>query len=270
MKILIPILATTLTFSLSAQEPVEVKPPVKPTPPVKVTPPAKTTPPVKVTPPVKIAPRVKVAPPAKPGIKAPSASPRPPVGRPPTSSKSAQNGAAALRAAAAKSVPQSSKTSQTRRRVVLPPKSTATSRPAQATAHRVPARAIQAAKLSASKELTENITIRLQGSVSDGPPLDLSLTGIGPIFQADVVAGDKFTILSHQYSVKPAGSGYKVEYSIGLRIRMEMAQTGNSVSYEFRDVSVTGTVMVKEGERVVISKNGDRELALTLSKASKK
>ncbi len=51
---------------------------------------------------------------------------------------------------------------------------------------------------------------------------------------------------------------------------MEMSKTGQHTSYEFRDVSVTGTVVVKEGEKVVISKNGDRKLSLTLAKASKK
>lgn len=242
---------------MAAQEPVEVKPPAKPAPPVKATGSKTTT----------------------PGVK-----PATPTNRPAPPVKANSGGGSA------KPVPQSSTTTRARRRsVVLPPNSRSTQRPtvrpappaAQKPSIRVvpqkrhpvyPAAPIERKKAVPvlPKNFTENITIQLQGSVNDGPPLDLSLTGVGPVFQADVVTGDNFTILSHQYSVVPASKGYKVEYNIGLRIRMEMSKTKQATSYEFRDVSVTGTVMATEGEKVVISRNGDRELALTLSKASKK
>ncbi len=117
------------------------------------------------------------------------------------------------------------------------------------------------------KVLTENISIHLQGTASEGTDLDLSLTGIGPIFQADVVTGDTHTILSHSYSVKPNGSGYTVEYNIGLRIRMEVARSKQTSSYESREVSLNGTVLLSEGAKVVISKNGVQELSLSVSKA---
>ena len=118
----------------------------------------------------------------------------------------------------------------------------------------------------APSHLTENVTIHLRGSVNEGTPLNLSLTGIGPIFQADVVTDDAFTVLTHRYSVNPQEGGYRVEYTIGLRIRMEVPGNGLGVNYEYRDVSVVGTVIAKEGKAVVISKNGDRELSLTLAK----
>lgn len=238
-----------LTFSLGAQEAVEVKPPVKTAPPASKT--SKSRVPVK-----------------------------PSTNRKPTESEMKAATAAPTR---------------TRRRVVLPPnaaRSTGpTARPtgrlpsarpavpqnSKSTAARVVRPTIRAVPTSRPavtrvmpKVFTENITIQLQGSVHDGPPLDLSLTGVGPIFQADVVTGDKFTILSHQYSVIPNDCGYKVEYNIGIRLRMEMARNGQNTSYEFRDVSLSGTVIAKEGEKVVVSKNGDRELSLTLGKAKKK
>ena len=116
------------------------------------------------------------------------------------------------------------------------------------------------------KVLAENITIQLQGSVNAGPQLDLSLTGVGPVFQADVLTGDEHTILSHQYSVKPQEGRYRVEYHIGLRVRFESSRNGNTTNYEYRDVSMTGTILAKEAEKVVISKDADRELSLTLKK----
>ncbi len=99
----------------------------------------------------------------------------------------------------------------------------------------------------------------------------LSLTGVGPIFQADVVTGDKHSLFPHHYSVMPHDCGYKVADGIGIRIRMESSHSGpRSISYGYGDVWVTGTLIAKEGEKVVISKNGERDLGLTLAKTARK
>jgi hypothetical protein len=113
------------------------------------------------------------------------------------------------------------------------------------------------------------MTLQLQGSVVGGPELDLAMTGIGPLFRGDVVAGDDPAIVTHTYTVVTAGDGYKVDYSIGLRLQVEKKSDGR-VNVEFHDVVVTGTAMVEEEKTLVISKNGDRELSLTLSKTASK
>jgi hypothetical protein len=122
---------------------------------------------------------------------------------------------------------------------------------------------------SHSNNLAENMTLQLQGSVVGGPELDLAMTGIGPLFRGDVVAGDDPAIVTHTYTVVTAGDGYKVDYSIGLRLQVEKKSDGR-VNVEFHDVVVTGTAMVEEEKTLVISKNGDRELSLTLSKTASK
>ena len=109
-----------------------------------------------------------------------------------------------------------------------------------------------------SNNLTENIMIQLQGSVVGGPDLDLSMTGIGPLFRGDVVAGDDPDILTHTDTVVKAGDGYKVDYSIGLRLKSEQ-KIGNREHIENRDVFVTGAALAEEGKKLVISKNGDRQ-----------
>lgn len=119
-------------------------------------------------------------------------------------------------------------------------------------------------------KLTENITVQLQGSVKGGPVLDLAMTGIGPIFRGDVVAGDSAAIVTHSYTVNPTETGYRVEYSIGLRIKVEHQAEGMPTSVEYRDVIVTGTALAEEGKKLVIAKNGDHELTLTLGKAAAK
>ena len=50
---------------------------------------------------------------------------------------------------------------------------------------------------------------------------------------------------------------------------MEVARNGQNTSYESRDVYRSGTVVAKEGEKIVVAKNRDRELSLTWAKASK-
>ena len=69
-----------------------------------------------------------------------------------------------------------------------------------------------------SKHLSENITIQLQSSVVRGPELDLSMTGIGPVFRGDIVAGDDPDV-ADTYSVVKSGDDYKVKYSIGLWLK---------------------------------------------------
>ena len=75
--------------------------------------------------------------------------------------------------------------------------------------------------------------------------------------------------MTHSYTVVKSGEDYKVDYSIGLRLKVEN-KVDERVNIECRDIVVTGTALVKEGKRLVISKNGDRELGLTLGKASSK
>jgi hypothetical protein len=176
-------------------------------------------------------------------------------------------------------VPESTKSGPTKtapatrtpsRRVVLPSKArnSTSSRPAPPMrSTRPPVR--PSVVESHSNNLAENMTLQLQGSVVGGPELDLAMTGIGPLFRGDVVAGDDPAIVTHTYTVVTAGDGYKVDYSIGLRLQVEKKSDGR-VNVEFHDVVVTGTAMVEEEKTLVISKNGDRELSLTLSKTASK
>jgi hypothetical protein len=238
MKRLIPTVIVGLTFSVGAQEA------AKPT-----APPEKTKPPAAMTKEMQAAVQKAILE-AKAKEKAPSRARNRRVVLPPSSTNRTTGRPVQAQRAPTRTSPGVAQNSANTNRAV------ATSRPAVAEVR--------------PQALTENIVIQLKGNVHSGEPLDLSLTGVGPVFQADVITGEEHTILSHQYAVKPDDGGYRVEYSIGLRIRMEASQNGKVTNYEYRDVSVTGTAIVKEGEQVVISKNGARELSLTVGKASKK
>ena len=113
--------------------------------------------------------------------------------------------------------------------------------------------------------LQENITIQLKGSTQSGDAIDLSLTGIGPIFQSDVFIGEEDNILTHSYSITPSGPNYLVEFSIGTRVRVMTANNGPTKSFQYRDNSISGKVLLKPGKPVTVSNNQGKVLALTVS-----
>jgi hypothetical protein len=113
--------------------------------------------------------------------------------------------------------------------------------------------------------LKENVTIRLQGTTTTGADIDLSLTGIGPRFNADQVVNDD-TVLHCQYVVSETESGYKVTYSVSGRIKVITQTTQKSTNIEFQDVSISGTVLCLAGRPKVIVRNGSKPLQLTIIK----
>lgn len=115
--------------------------------------------------------------------------------------------------------------------------------------------------------LQENITIRLQGTTTTGSDIDLSLTGVGPKFSADQVVNDDI-VLSCEYLVSETETGYKVSYVVSARIKVATQTGPNATSYEYRDVSISGSAICKAGRPLVLVRNGAKPLQLTISKES--
>lgn len=113
--------------------------------------------------------------------------------------------------------------------------------------------------------LKENITIRLQGTTTTGADIDLSLSGIGPRFTADQIVNDD-TVLSCQYVVSETEAGYRVSYSVSARIKVPTHTNQTTTSFEFRDVSITGTVLCHADRPKVLVQNGSKPLQLTIIK----
>jgi uncharacterized membrane protein len=114
-------------------------------------------------------------------------------------------------------------------------------------------------------ELTHNITIRLQGTTTNGDEIDLSLSGIGPSFNADQ-AIDKDTTLSCEYLVAETETGYKVTYRVSKRIKIATENSAGTTKYEFMDVTLSNTVLCAEGRPLVLVLNGGKALKLTITK----
>jgi len=158
------------------------------------------------------------------------------------------------------------------RRVVLPPKNTRPTtttrsgvRPTRVSTGSARRSPVDTTKSAAPQGLQDNITIQLKGVTGSGESIDLSLTGIGPIFQSDVFIGEEDTILTHSYSVTPSGDNYLVEFSIGTRIRVTTSSNGPTKSFQYRDNTISSKVLLKPGKPVTVSNNQGKILALTIS-----
>ena len=114
-------------------------------------------------------------------------------------------------------------------------------------------------------DLTHNITIRLQGTTANGNDIDLSLSGIGPSFNADQSI-DKDTILNCEYMVSETETGYKVTYRVSTRVKIATKTSADTTTYEYMDVSVSNTVLCAEGRPQVLVLNGAKSLKLTITK----
>lgn len=108
--------------------------------------------------------------------------------------------------------------------------------------------------------------IRLQGTTPAGIDIDVSLTGIGPRFKTDQMLDDG-TVAQCEYVVSDNGNGYKVSYSLSVRVKVAM-QPGPNASFQYQDVSTSGTVLCVESRPLVLARNGSKPLQLTITKDS--
>lgn len=113
-----------------------------------------------------------------------------------------------------------------------------------------------------------NLTISLEGTTTTGSVIDLQLTGVGPQFMADQMIGEDGPVLTCQYTVSKNDKGYRVSYSIGVQLRIATSVTQGEkqmTNYQYRDVSLSGTVLCTPGVPVVIVRNAKKPLQLTVA-----
>lgn len=113
-----------------------------------------------------------------------------------------------------------------------------------------------------------NLTISLEGTTTTGSLIDLQLTGVGPTFMADQMIGEEGSVLSCQYTVSKGEKGYRVSYSIGVQLRLPTSVVHGEkevTNYEYRSVSLSGSVLCTPGVPVVIVRNAKKPLQLTLA-----
>ena len=109
-----------------------------------------------------------------------------------------------------------------------------------------------------------NITVRLDGTTTSGNEIDLSLTGIGPVFSASQLVGAEQSHISCEYSVTQAGEAFRVKYTISVRQKVATSVHKDTTNYEFISVTSQGTVLCQPGKPVVIVRNDAKPLQLTV------
>lgn len=122
-------------------------------------------------------------------------------------------------------------------------------------------------------ELSKNVSVSIKGTLADGSPIDLTLTGCGTTMNGDFIIGATKVgensipnIGTLQYSIQEGDGTYTVSVSIGIRMAVPTATVGNGhTTIGFQEVAMTGKVrLVPEGP-VEFFKSGEQSLTLTLS-----
>jgi len=104
-----------------------------------------------------------------------------------------------------------------------------------------------------------------------GEDIDMTLVGVGPVFSADQLVGDDMAVVNCSYTVlKAEDGGFHVGYRISCRIRMKTSKVKDSYNYEYRDVTLNGSVICQPAKPVTLLRNGEKSLKLTISKADEK
>ncbi len=120
----------------------------------------------------------------------------------------------------------------------------------------------------AGERLQKNTTIRVQGTTTTGQDIDLSLTGLGPRFNADQMIAGNDSVMNCDYLVTESDQRFLISYTLVVRIKV--TSNPGPPNIEYRDVSVGGTILCKPGEPVVIVKNGDKTLQITVTQEAEK
>lgn len=115
-----------------------------------------------------------------------------------------------------------------------------------------------------AEALDKNITIRLNGELPGGKGIDLSMTGVGPVFSTGSPIGEDDTMVRLEYMVQPEGAAYRVNYSISSRIKIAIKGEGDKTNFEFRDITTNGAVLCQSGKAVEIFKGQDGGLFLSV------
>ncbi len=69
-----------------------------------------------------------------------------------------------------------------------------------------------------------------------------------------------------EYVVSETKTGYRVSYSVAARIKVATQTSQNSTNIEYRDVSISGTVLCSADRPQVLVRNGSKPLQLTITK----
>jgi hypothetical protein len=121
---------------------------------------------------------------------------------------------------------------------------------------------------SSESSLSENVTIRVRGTLTVRADFDVQLTGVGPNFNytGHQLLSDLPPLISRfGFTIAPASSGkIVVMYVIGASVPFKVGSTN-----EYKDTAISGTVLVAYGEEIKLGTvNGKDVVFLNITKSS--
>lgn len=125
--------------------------------------------------------------------------------------------------------------------------------------------------------LSGNVILAFEGSFGGNAVMNIALTGCGPRFVADLVLPAPADsdmpppVITIEAVIREQGEAYQVECQVGARIAVvagESSAPGGRVgrSIEFRNMTLSSTVLAKPGRPIVLSKVGERALTLSVTR----
>lgn len=126
-----------------------------------------------------------------------------------------------------------------------------------------PVPAQQAAPVRES-DLPHNVELTLEGSLFGTVATDFSVTTCGRTVNTDMPLEDDGpapTIGTFQANLTP-GEPWQVQVNIGVRVPLK---SGNNI--EYRDLTLSTTVRIAPGKKVVLWQKGEQKLTLSMEKA---
>lgn len=161
------------------------------------------------------------------------------------------------------------------RRVILPSKtgqpSGASKRPPVVAQSKRP----QAPPVAAKAPAKRNITLHWNGSFGNILDLDLELTGSGSVSEIncagaiDEKSDIPAPIIKISSIVNESDGAYELEYSLGARVALKTTTKSPDHppvhSFEFRDMKLSGSIVLKPGQAVTIANNHGKKLTVMMS-----
>lgn len=111
----------------------------------------------------------------------------------------------------------------------------------------------------ATSPLTENVTIRVHGSIAEDCTVDFQLSGVGPVFTCNIA--DPSTRFKGDLSTTSDGK-LILEYALGVSVPVKVEPNG----VQYKDFAIQGRVAVAYGEEIKIATVKGKDLIVAVTK----
>jgi hypothetical protein len=132
----------------------------------------------------------------------------------------------------------------------------------------LPAGAAQSAPATpVPNALTDNVALHFVGTLWAGVPVDVTLKGVGPTFNASLINQPDANplIMTIAATVQRTTGGYLAELNFGQNVPQQATGDSNQVTVNYRNISTRVSVLLKPGQPAVVLEGNGQKVAVTLT-----